>query len=435
MARFRFLHAADLHVDSPLHGLAVYEGAPTEQLRGATRAAMRNLVRIAVDLKVDFVVVAGDLFDGQWPDMQTGLWTAGQFRELARQSIPVYLIRGNHDAESKVRKAITWPDNVQEFSSDVPETKLLETLRVALHGQGFGQPRCTIDLAEQYPRAVPGYFNLGILHTSLTGSETHGTYAPTRPDVLRAKGYDYWALGHVHQVDPRSPVSSDRPYIAYSGNTQGRSVRETGAKGCLIVDVEDGELVSVEFQPTDVVRWHVVHVPLDPADTRVELLERVRDRLGECRSDDEGRLSAVRVILSGRTAAHADLARRATRDLILAEIRNAANDLGDAWVEKIIDDTEPPGLRGTLGNPSSDTRREEPHTGADLLGDLQRDIDSLRDDEDGLRTLARELAPLLERQAEEIAGAGLQVDDPEQLRGWLRHARQLLVTHLVDCET
>jgi exonuclease SbcD len=140
---FQFIHAADVHLDSPLKGLHAYEGAPVERLTGATREAFANLVQLALDEEVAFVVIAGDLFDTEWQDMRTGLWLAGEFRKLARAGIPTFLIRGNHDAASKVRSKLEWPQGengeamVREFSDAKPQTFYIEELGVALHGRGM----------------------------------------------------------------------------------------------------------------------------------------------------------------------------------------------------------------------------------------------------------------------------------------------------------
>ena len=215
----KFIHAADLHIDSPLRGLEVYDGAPVERLRRATRESLENLVALAIEKSVDFVIVAGDLFDGKWPDMATGVWTASQFWRLDRAGIPVYLIRGNHDAASQVREAVRWPGCVREFSVDSPETLIDE------------------DLGARYPDRIDRLFNIGVLHTSLNGHPDHDTYAPTHEDVLRARRYDYWALGHVHS----RRIVSEAPWIVYPGNTQGRHIRETGPRGCVLVTVDAGE--------------------------------------------------------------------------------------------------------------------------------------------------------------------------------------------------
>jgi DNA repair protein SbcD/Mre11 len=158
----KFIHAADLHIDSPLLGLYCYEGAPAERLREATRRAFENLIALAIAEQVNFVILAGDLFDGQWRDMQTGLFTARQFRRLCDEKIKVYLVRGNHDAASQVRQAITWPDNVHEFSVRKAETVCLDDLGVALHGRGFAQPQVTDDPVPEYPAPADSTAGIGI---------------------------------------------------------------------------------------------------------------------------------------------------------------------------------------------------------------------------------------------------------------------------------
>ncbi len=416
---FKFIHAADIHIDSQLLGLEAYEGAPVEQIRGATREAFENLVTLAIEQQVGFLIIAGDLFDGKWNDVQTGLWTAGQFRRLQREDIPVYMIRGNHDALSKVRPSITWPENVHEFSVRRPETLKIESLGVALHGQGFAHQQCNDDLAATYPDAVDGMFNIGVLHTSLSGSTEHDTYAPTREDVLVGRGYDYWALGHIHQRS-EPPIRNKQPFIAYSGNTQGRHINEAGEKGCLLVTVED-EIENIEFFPTDTLRWHRVAVDLQEADAIADLVAIVKDRLVECHQNADGRFCAVRVVVRGACAAHRQLVQRVHREETIAEIRNQANDLDEeVWVEKILFATSPP------------VDLEKLREGADLVGDLVREIDDIAQDEDDLRALAKEFTALADKAAIELRDAQIDLDDPRRLQDWLKQAEGLLVSQLTE---
>jgi DNA repair exonuclease SbcCD nuclease subunit len=418
---FKFIHTADLHIDSPLRGLEAYEGAPVEQFRAATRVAFENLISLAIEHQVAFVVIAGDLFDGKWQDMKTGLWTAGQFRRLERERIPVYLLRGNHDAASKVRPAVSWPDNVHEFSVRKPETFLVEAFGVALHGQGFAQQECLDDLAATYPIAVDGLFNIGVLHTSLTGSPDHDTYAPTSEAVLRSKGYDYWALGHIHQRS-EPPVSS-HPFIGYSGNTQGRKIKELGPRGCLLNTVVDGELETTEFIETDTLRWHRATVDLAEQDDVSDLLAKVRQGIAACHASGAGRFSAIRVVVRGASAAHRELVHAVRREETLAEIRNLANEFDDeVWIEKIKLETQTPIDIDRL------------RAGSDLVAELLRAIEELRDDETKLIALAEELAPLSAKAAVELSECEIDLRNPGQLRDWLQQAEGLLVSQLLEAE-
>jgi DNA repair exonuclease SbcCD nuclease subunit len=234
----RFLHAADAHLDSPLRGLDDYEGAPIEALRGATRRAFTALIQLALLERVDFVIIAGDLYDGDWRDYNTGLFFINCVRELDRAAIPVVLLTGNHDADSRITARLTLPDNVHLLPTAQPGTKRFDHLRVAVHGQGFARQSEKRNLALEYPSPVTGFFNIGVLHTALDGREGHAPYAPCKIDDLVARGYDYWALGHIHK---RESVNGNRhPRIEFPGNLQGRHVREVGATGEPLLSVRPG---------------------------------------------------------------------------------------------------------------------------------------------------------------------------------------------------
>ncbi len=324
----RFLHAADIHLDSPLRGLEKYEGAPVEVLRGATRKAFAALVRLAIEQRVDFVILAGDLYDGDWPDYNTGLFFIQRMRELEKAGIPVYLIRGNHDAESRITATLTLPANVHSFSTERPETKTIDSLRVALHGQGFARQAEPRNLAATYPSAVPNHFNIGLLHTSLDGREGHASYAPCQLADLVARDYDYWALGHVHQRE--SVNQANRPRVEFPGNVQGRHARETGAKGCLLVTV-DGVRVTTEFCPLDVLRWQVVQMNATDVESQEELLEQVRQALAAAMEEAEDRLLAARVVIH---------AAESLQRLVAADFARFRFDLyglfsQQVWIEKI----------------------------------------------------------------------------------------------------
>jgi exonuclease SbcD len=188
---FRFIHAADPHIDSPLQGLEAHDGAPVDILRGATRRAFDNLIKLAIDESVEFLVIAGDVYDGDWKDYSTGLFFRRQMVRLFDKGIPVYLIAGNHDAASVISKKLSLPANVHVFSTRTTDSMEVAGSPVVIHGRGFPNRAVPENLVLDYPPALPGLFNLGLLHTSLTGRPGHDTYAPCSESELRDKGYGY----------------------------------------------------------------------------------------------------------------------------------------------------------------------------------------------------------------------------------------------------
>ncbi|MDP0489793.1 MAG: DNA repair exonuclease [Verrucomicrobiota bacterium JB023] len=329
---FRFIHAADLHLDSPLVGLSKVEGSPIDIIQQATRQALVQLVDLAIEESVAFIVLAGDLYDGDWKDYRTGLFFVREMRRLEAAGIHVYLISGNHDAESKLTKALSLPANVFSFPTKKAKTLTHPHLPVSLHGQGFATAAVTENLAAEYPAPVVNHLNIGLLHTNVGDREGHGNYAPSRLPELVAKGYDYWALGHIHQ---RS-ILNEAPAVVYSGNTQGRNVRETGAKGCYLVEVnEELAIISLSFRPLDSVRWENLVIDCEPLTDRVQLLDAVRAGMEAAIERAEGRLVAVRVTLTGASYLHESLHSEFQR--FESECLSLVDALGSdcVWFEKL----------------------------------------------------------------------------------------------------
>ena len=387
MAYFRFLHAADIHLDSPLKGLARQEGNAAERVRTATREALDQLVGLAIEERVAFLIIAGDVYDGDWRDYKTGLFFVGQIGRLNKAGIAVYLLHGNHDAENQITKRLDLPDNVYVFGTRNPETFEIEELNVALHGQSFRQRDVTNNLVLDYPSPRSDDFNIGVLHTGLGGMGGHANYAPCSLDDLVKKGYDYWALGHVHQ----SAVLHERPHVVFPGNLQGRHVRETGVKGACLVTVEDNQIIDLVSVPCDVVRWAVLSVPLNNAASVGDVTDRVRDALEFAVANEaDGRLLACRIVLEGRTEIHAQLV--ASEDQVLAESRASALGLGDevAWVEKVVIGTEAAVDSQTL------VQRE------DAIGELQRMLQDAVRDETLLSQIEGDIGELVRRLPHEV---------------------------------
>lgn len=333
---FKFIHAADIHLDSPLLNLEHYEDAPLEELRVATREAFDNLIRLAIEEQVAFVLIAGDLYDKDSPDFNTPRHVRERFRELERHGIQVYIIQGNHDAEPIAKKAfevLTFPENVRLFSTKRPETYTIEELQVAVHGQGFKSRSVEDDLSAKYPLALPGYFNIGLLHTNLGGNASHDNYAPSTREGLLAKEYQYWALGHIHKRD--KGIGSTRQLIHYPGNTQGRHFRELGPKGCTLVTVDDSKNISIRFRPTDVWRWAHCEVDATACTSLDDLLHQIVGDLGRRLQDADDRSIVARVTIKGQTIVHRQLLNREPwfREQLQQRMVDQFEDR--AWLEKL----------------------------------------------------------------------------------------------------
>src|SRR5271166_2755849 len=299
---FRFLHAADLHLGSPFLGLAQKDEEVAARFAKASRSAFEDLVTKALEEGVSFVVIAGDVFDGEWKDASIALFLNRQLARLSNHGIPTFFLRGNHDAESVVAKSVTWSENVFEFSTRRPETHRVKDLRVALHGRGFPHREVVENYAVDYPEPLAGWFNIGVLHTACgrTGLEN---YAPCTVADLAARGYDYWALGHVHAFE----IVSRDPWIVYPGNLQGRSIRECGEKGAVIVDVADGRVSDVRRVLADHARWAEIVIDAAPLDDELALLRAIETGVRPHAEAAQGRLLAVRVTLTGAAPLHARL--------------------------------------------------------------------------------------------------------------------------------
>ena len=330
MNRFSFVHAADLHLGSPLDRLAVKDRAIAERFAAATRTAFGELVGRAIAEKAAFVLIAGDVYDGEWRDNSIGLFFNREIARLDRAGIPLFLIKGNHDADSVVTKSISLPASVRQFETKRPSSFTLDDLKVALHGQGFAERAASDNLARAYPPPLPGHFNIGLLHTSLTGRPPHANYAPCSLEDLRALGYDYWALGHVHDYE----IVSQDPPVVFPGNLQGRNVREAGPKGAVLVSVEDGRVTAIERLIVDQARWAQATVEIGEARSVAAILRLIEERLAEHRDGAEGRLLALRVTLTGSSPIRRDLL--AGRTQLADEVQAACHRLDpDIWLEKL----------------------------------------------------------------------------------------------------
>jgi DNA repair protein SbcD/Mre11 len=412
----KFVHAADLHLDSPLRGLSSQKDAPLDRVRTASRRALANLVELCIAEQSGLLLIAGDIYDGDWRDYSTGLYFAHQMGRLREAGVRVVMIRGNHDAASVITRNLRLPDNVHELSADAAESVCFEELGIAVHGQSFATRAVLQNLAQSYPDRVPLLLNVGLLHTSINGRVGHEPYAPCTLDQLKNKGYDYWALGHVHSRE----IVSEEPWVVFPGNLQGRHARETGEKGASVVHYGPSGVLSVEPRALDVVRYAHCTLDLSGVSSSDDALDRVRQLFAAEIARSDARTLGVRLSLRGDTPLHMALS---ADDAFLENCRALALDLAgdELWIEKLVVATE-------ASEAGRELRRSE-----GPLAELLRALDETRGDDAALRELAEQLSELRVKLPVELREGpeGLRVEEPEFVAGQLPAVEQLLISRLI----
>lgn len=378
----KFFHAADLHLDAPLRGLSRYEGAPTERIRKAGRGAFDRLVDGCLGHKVDFLLLAGDLFDGSGKDFNTVLYLAKHLGRLKEAGIAVFAVLGNHDAENSLLQARPFPDNVHLFGSTRAETISLERLGVAIHGQSYSKRKEKDNLVAKYPPAAPGMFNIGLLHTALTGRSGHESYAPCNEDDLLAHGYQYWALGHVHQ---RELVRPNNPTILFPGTIQGRHIHESGDKGATLVEVDGKGRCHLQHVSLDLVRWQTIEIKLDTLKTHEDLLEQASQQMESVVNPDV--LTAVRLQLTGQSSQHGSLIAMGPELEQELRVRSLIVDSDALWLERIV-------INITPVNETREWQGATTETQMNPLVMIRQIAQELREDHGKLLELAEGLKPL-----------------------------------------
>lgn len=401
---FRFVHTADLHLDAPLKSLALKDEELSEIVGNATRRALERIVEICLDEGVDALLISGDLYDGDMRSMKTAAFLVSQMERLNEAGISVFMIRGNHDAESVLTRELELPPNVEVFTGHGGTVELPEK-GVAIHGVSFAKPQAPESLMPKYKAPVPGLFNIGLLHTSLAGAAGHDTYAPCSPNDLVTHGYDYWALGHVHV----RTVHHETPHIVMPGMPQGRDIGEAGPKSVTLVVVEKG-IASLEEHVTSSVEFIRTDVALDAVSDWRDAMGAIEEVIKLAAQS-----SSVHVVLRLELRGETPLAWRLRRDadLLLESVANLARATGVVWIDKIVHHLVPPSIVGEGEDPRQELSTlmkdlaaqpsflERAQSAAeDLIGGLPPELRSAfgqaEDDQ------AREVAHLLDEGVQDI---------------------------------
>ena len=312
MQPFRFVHAADLHIDSPFRGLRDIDRRIGDRLRESTFEAFDNLVNLCIDEQVDFLVIAGDIYDGADRSVRAQLRFRDGMRQLSEAGIAVYIVHGNHDPLDGWLSSVTWPESVHVFGAD-PEWKtvrLNDEPLAAIQGVSFPTREVRENLVAKFATPAKEHeslFTIGLLHCNVGGNPDHDNYAPCTLDDLKLTALDYWALGHVHT---RQTLRKHSPAVVYPGNIQGRHPNEAGPRGCLMVSVSEDGSAETRFHAVDVVRWEPVEVDISEISSLDGLESAIQQRLDDLAVKAEGRDVVCSLSLVGRGPMHVELVRK-----------------------------------------------------------------------------------------------------------------------------
>jgi len=421
---FRFVHTADLHLDSPLKSLASRDAALAEAVRTASRKALARTVDLCLDEAVDALLIAGDLYDGSQRSMHTAAALTREMKRLHEASIPVCVIQGNHDARSHITRELALPPNVLTFTGR-GGTHLIGDGRAAVHGVSFSRPHAPESLLPKFPRPSPECWNVGLLHTSLAGAEGHDAYAPCSLEELVGFGYDYWALGHVHR---RRVHHDDAPAVVMPGNPQGRDMGEDGARSVTLATLADGAPVALAEHVVGPARFERLVIDVGGVDDWQALLRRLDDALVERRGAIDVEHLIVRIELRGRSPLAWRIAR--DRDLIATLLGETAEGLDGTWIEKVASEVASPdpasgggdgtSVLGRLGAliddelfASPELRRQVDQDVAEFLKKLPKESRHLLGDDEAT-SATRVEALLREGSAELLMRIGGEGDEAER---------------------
>lgn len=382
MTRLRFIHAADLHLDSPFTGLRTLEPAIAGVLQEATFDAYSNIIELCISERVDALLIAGDIFDGADRSLRAQIKFIDGLNRLSRAGISSFICHGNHDPLNGWEAQLSFPEGSHRFGAEMKGIPVFpdDPRKAMVHGISYPQREMRENLVPHFNAINPEPFNIGLLHANVGNNTDHDAYAPCNLGDLQQTNIDYWALGHIHT---RQVLHQDHPTVVYPGNPQGRHPDEPGARGVYLVEAADSGEIHLQFSAVDVVRWETLEVNIGGLETEQQLFDAIDKRVASCKEEADGRSVVFRLVLSGRGALHLSL----TRPAVAADIIDRTNDIwlqGHPWLwcERIRLTT------------ASMLDREQVLQRDDFVGDLVRLCDEVRQNNEALSELRQAFSEL-----------------------------------------
>lgn len=422
MKEFSFIHTADLHLDSPFKGIFEISSEVSSELTNATFNAFDKIIDLCIEKQVDFLLIAGDVYDGADRSLRAQLRFQEGLKRLSEAGINAFIAHGNHDPMAGWSANLDWPEKVHIFSGKSVEKVSFEKYGEEIaHIYGISYPKrdITTNLAPQFPEKTTNTpFTIGMLHCNVGSDTGHEPYAPCTLQDLIAKDYDYWALGHIHK---KTILNEEKPLIIYPGNPQGLNPKETEGRGCFLVRVNEKGEPSPEFVEVDTIRWFVKNLSIDSLYTEQELVTEVYNNIEKIREEADGRSSVCRIILSGRGPLHSVVTRKGVLDDLVKEIREMEEgEKRFVWLDSIVDNTYPEIDRESL------LERE------DFISDLVNLFEEISQNSEK-RSDLRESIDLL--FASNIGRKILESPDDEQLIDLMKRAETRCLDILVRSES
>jgi exonuclease SbcD len=418
---YKFVHAADLHLDTPFRGLTKADEAVGKELMNASLKAFDSLISLTISSNAAFIVFSGDIYDKSDRGVRAQLHFLAGMRRLEEKGIRAFIVHGNHDPLNGWSAVREWPTNVTVFGSgDVVSCETVERpegVLASVHGTSYPQSDVKENLALRFKRGSRNGLHIGVLHCNVGNNSDHAAYSPCTVDDLIAAGIDYWALGHIHK---RQNLRERDPWIVYPGNLQGRSTKpsEMGEKGAVVVDVIDGHAGTVEFFALDSVRFIELEFCVDRCSDLGELEQGLREEIDCLREKNGGRGLIVRATLTGRTTLHSKLAGSNEVGDLLTHLNDDAFMFSPfVWWESLRDrtlpniDLEQIRARGSFSSELltyADRLKADPEVLLNTLSDLKPGIK--------IGSMLRHLTQL----------------DPDEARAILEDARLLAVSKLEE---
>lgn len=388
MSRIRFIHTADLHLDTPFKGLSSWNADLSKKLKDATFKSFKNIIDLCISKKVDFLIISGDIFDSENKSLAAQLKFVSELKRLSDKGIATYFTCGNHDPLKSWMDTIKLPENVYRFGSSKGQFITFKKGKDAIadiHGISFNDKAVKENLATDYKLAPnPAPISIAVLHGTVGIPGPHENYAPFKTRDVVKKRFDYWALGHIHK---KQVIHPSNPSIIYPGNPQGRDFGESGEKGCYFVEISKGNDPVAEFIPTQLIRFEDLTIYMTEVD-QIELLQgKINEALEHVDYYNENANYLLRITLNGRTGLHSYLNDQIQIEELVQHYNDEQFDKQYfTWIDKIYVNTQP------------DIDLEKIKNGVGFSSEILRSFDMYLDDN-------KKLAELIKAVEEDFANA------------------------------